>query len=142
VLKMAIRGRRPAGQGVSNNRHAPVHQWTDVSAEPFTGGPKLTPRRANGQSWSAAMRQRWAAWSAMPHCVLWTPSDWEFALDTLEIAARFYDKGGASWCTELRYRERVMGTTHDARMGMRIRYVAPSAAAPRPVAQLDDYRNL
>lgn len=45
----------------------------------------------------------------MPHCALWTPSDWEFALDTLEIATRSHDNGGASWCTELRYREPVMG---------------------------------
>lgn len=139
---MAIRGRRPAGQGISHNRHTPAHRWTDVEATPFTGAPKLPLRRANGHAWTAAMRQRWQAWSTMPHCRLWGPSDWEFALDTLEIAARFYDGGAASWSAELRYRERVLGTTLDARAGMRIRYVEPNTSAPASVTQLDTFRNL
>jgi hypothetical protein len=46
------------------------------------------------------------------------------------------------WYTELRNREKVMGTTHDYRRALRIRYVAPSARAPAPVTQLDDFRNL
>jgi hypothetical protein len=141
---MAIRGRRPTGQGVSNNRHAPVHRWLNMEDVAFTGGPKLAPRRANGKGWSAAMRQRWVAWSSMPHCRLWGPSDWQFALDTLEVAARFSDLEVVSWSTELRSRERVMGTTHDARQGMRIRYVTPEVAvgASAAVSVLDDYRDL
>lgn len=80
----------------------------------------------------------------MPHCALWTTSDWESALDTLEIAARFHDNGGASWCTELRYRERAMGTAHDARQGMRIRYVEPLVAdgPSAGVTVIGQYRNL
>jgi hypothetical protein len=139
---MAIRGRRPVGQGVSNNRHAPAHRWTDVEATAFTAAPELPSCRVNGQPWSAAIRQRWGAWSAMPHCRLWGPSDWEFALDTLEVAARFYDTGSTSWSTELRYRERVLGTTHDARTGMRIRYVESVTNTPPTVVDIDQYRNL
>ncbi|WP_273733360.1 hypothetical protein [Mycolicibacterium septicum] len=128
---------------MSNNRHAPVHHWTDVEATPFTEAPPLPLQRANGQPWSASMRQRWAAWSTMPHCRLWGPSDWEFAYDTLEIAARFYDSGAASWSAELRYRERVLGTTLDARAGMRIRYVDPGLVTPpSTLARMDDYRGL
>jgi hypothetical protein len=80
----------------------------------------------------------------MPHCRLWGPSDWEFALDTLEIAARFHERLTTSWSTELRYREKVMGTTHDARQGMHIRYVEIETARPMQsdVTQLDDYRGL
>jgi hypothetical protein len=32
-----------------------------------------------------------AAWSTMSHCR--RPSDWSFALDTLEVAAQFYYGG-------------------------------------------------
>lgn len=78
----------------------------------------------------------------MPHCRLWGPSDWEFALDTLEIAARFYDTSAPSYRIELRYRERVMGTTFDARQGMRIRYITPATVTPSDVASIDEYRNL
>ena len=139
---MPIRGRKPAGQGVSNNRHTPVHRWTEVDSTPFTGAPSLPRRRAGGDPWTPALRQRWVAWSTMPHCRLWQASDWEFALDTLEIAARFYATSAATWSTELRYREKVMGTTHDSRTGMRIRYVEPAAPPHSPVANIDDYRNL
>ena len=55
------------------------------------------------------------------------------------IAARLYDGGAAPWSTELRYRERVMGTTHDARQGMRIRYVDAAAATPSVVVSIDEY---
>jgi hypothetical protein len=41
----------------------------------------------------------------MPHAVLWQPSDWSFAPDTIEIAARFYEGGKATYASELRYRE-------------------------------------
>lgn len=139
---MAISGRRPSGRGMSNNRHAPTHQWTDVEDTPFSAAPRLAPRRTNGQSWSAALRQRWAAWSSMPHCRLWRPSDWEFARDSLEICARFHDSGAAAWSTELRYREKVMGTTHDARQGMRIRYVTPLLDVTSAPAQLQNYEDL
>ena len=140
---MSIRGRKPAEQGVSRNRHAPKHQWTDVEDIPFTGAPKLPSRRSNGKSWSSTLMQLWAAWSSMPHCRLWSPADWQFAITTLEVAARFEDNGTAAWGAELRYRERVLGTTYDARLGMRIRYVEP--AAPEPVSAIRDiseFRNL
>jgi hypothetical protein len=140
---MSVKGRRPTSNGVSNSRHVPIHGWTNVDPTPFTDGPELPPRRANGRRWSTAMRDRWAAWSSMPHCRLWGPSDWEFALDSLEIAARFYDTVTATWSSELRYRERVMGTTHDARQGMRIRYVRPGEPQGlSKVTPIDDYRHL
>jgi hypothetical protein len=139
---MAISGRRPSGRGVSINRHNAVHAWVDVYDAPFAEGPKLPPRRANGQRWSAAMSDRWMAWSTMPHCYLWEPSDWQFALDTLEVAARFADSSAVSWSTELRYRERVMGTTHDARQGLRIRYVEPAESSSAAVLSIDQYRDL
>ena len=44
--------------------------------------------------------------------------------------------------TELRYRERVMGTTWDARRSMRVRYVEPVAVKRSAVMHLDAYRNL
>ena len=79
----------------------------------------------------------------MPHARLWQPSDWRFALDTIEIASRAFDDGAkVSRLTELRYREKVLGTTWAARQDMRIHYTAPASAVPAPVARLDDYRDL
>ena len=46
--------------------------------------------------------------------------------------------------TELRYREKAMGTTWSARQDMRIRYTAPADADVQPasVTRLDLYRDL
>jgi hypothetical protein len=57
----------------------------------------------------------------MPHARLWQASDWQFARDTLEVAARFYDGGPVGLAAELRACEKVMATTLDARQGLRIR---------------------
>lgn len=120
-----------------------AHGWIAVEKTLFEGGPDLPPRRANGELWPDLIRETWDAWSSMPHAKLWMPSDWSFATATIEIAARFRDGGGTGLATELRDRERVLGTTLDFRRGLRIRYVEPGASAtPADVARLEDYRDL
>jgi hypothetical protein len=50
---------------------------------------------------------------------------WEFALDTIELVARAAeDDAPVSLISEIRLRERTLGTTWDARLSQRIRYVA------------------
>lgn len=80
----------------------------------------------------------------MPHCVVWSPSDWQFAIDTALVAAEFHD-GKVAAATELRNRERVLGTTADFRRDIRVRYIDPDAAERPEVAgvtSLDEYRDL
>jgi hypothetical protein len=80
----------------------------------------------------------------MPHCVLWSGSEWDFAFDSLEVAAQFHE-GDARLATELRNRERVLGTTVDYRRDLRIRYVPAPEAQPEQAAgvmNLADYRDL
>jgi hypothetical protein len=141
---MAPSGRKqkPAGQAVT--RHPRAYGWLEVPDVPFTGGPKLPRRRCDGTAWPKGSAERWAAWSSMPHCRLWQPSDWRFALDTMEIASRAFEDGAKiGYSTEARYRERILGVTHDARQGMRIRYVTPAdQPAPAGVTSLDLYRDL
>ncbi|HVM13619.1 MAG TPA: hypothetical protein VM287_04735 [Egibacteraceae bacterium] len=77
----------------------------------------------------------------MPHCRLWRDSDWQFALDTALIAAEFH-MGDTRTATELRNREKVLGTTVDFRRDLRIRYVEPDEGPTAEVTRLDDYRDL
>ena len=58
----------------------------------------------------------------MPHCVLWSPSDWAFTLDTALVHAQAVT-GVISAMAELRQREKIIGTTVDARRDLRIRYI-------------------
>jgi hypothetical protein len=76
----------------------------------------------------------------MPHCILWDEADWQFALDTASVAAAFHG-GDMKQAVELRQREKVMGTTLDARRDLRIRYVEAVQEEERPaIAAIEDYR--
>ena len=109
---------------------------------PFSG-PKLPPCRRDGSPWPNGIAAKWRASASMPHARLWREADWEYARDTVELAAAaFADGAKVSLWTELRYREKVMGVTWSARRDLRIRYVEPSNSPPATVSTLDENRNL
>lgn len=78
-------------------------------------------------TWPAATKRWWRALSRLPHCALWTDADWQFAADTALLVAS-YHAGDLRLANEIRTRERIMGTTADARRDLRIRYVPPAPA--------------
>jgi hypothetical protein len=142
---MPVAGAKPKPQGQAITRTPQVHEWIEVANVPFKRGRKLPQRRANGRLWPSQARRMWEAWASMPHAKLWSPSDWEFALVTIELAALVYE-GEPKYATELRNRERILGTTMDFRRDLRIRYVEPKKAdvaaggCSAGVANLADYR--
>ena len=140
---LTIAGRKPKPQGQARHRVKPVHDWTEVENVAFVGGPKLPRLRTNGRPWMKRTKDKWLAWSTMPHCVLWGPAEWDFALDAIELAAQFHE-GVSRAATELRSREKVIGTTIDSRRDLRIRYVEPKVVEPagENVTSLSDYRDL
>ncbi len=139
---MPITGRKPKPDGQKRNRHQPAHGWLEVEDVPFVG-PKLPTRQPGGRAWPPRTKQWWAAISSMPHCVLWAASDWEYALDTAQLAAHFH-AGDIRLAGELRNREKQLGNTMDSRQGLRIRYVSPIppevADASGEVANMAEYR--
>lgn len=120
---MPAAGRKPKPDGQKRNRVKPVHDWVEVIDVPFEGRRLSFRARKRTAEW-------WAGVSTMPHCVLWSESDWQFALDTALLHAEF-DRGEVKLAAELRMREKVMGTTMDARRDLRIRYVSPTDAGPQ-----------
>ena len=130
---------KPPGQAV--NRH-PRLEFIEVPNIPAPGRPM--PRRRGDKRWPAGCREAWKIWSTMPHVILWEPADWLFAEASLHILARAIEvTSDVKWFSELRYRERIMGCTHDSRRDLRIRYVDPPEQEAGPeVTKLDDYRNL
>lgn len=142
---MPVTGRKAKPEGQAVNRHKPTHDWTEVVNAPFEGGPKLPKMQPNGASWPAWTKRWWGVVSTMPHCTLWTDSDWEFAFDTAALKAAFHTTSTNALATEIRNREKVLGTTTDYRRDLRIRYVEPPVERPddaAKVTQLDDYRDL
>ncbi len=133
-----VSGRKPKEEGEKRNRVKPVHDWIVVTDEQFEGPVpvKLPSRRVLSSPegpYEVAVhpmtRQWWRTVSRMPHAVLWTPADWQFALATALVADDFHH-GRTTAAVELRQREKVLGTTVDARRDLRIRYVAPAEDEP------------
>lgn len=141
---MPVAGRKPKPDGQAVNRSKPTHDWTEVPDVAFARGPKLPSRMPNSMPWPAATRAWWKTICAMPHCTLWSESDWQFALDTAFVAGIFHMQGDKGYATEMRNREKVLGTTADYRRDLRIRYVEPKPVNEQQadVVTLDDYRNL
>jgi hypothetical protein len=138
---MPVRGAKPKPPGQAVTRHKAL-DWAEVPNIPHDG-PPLRPYRRNGKPWPEGAKRKWEAWRTMPHAALWTPADWEFAFDSIEIAANFMGEGhDPRMAAELRSREKVMGTTVDFRRDIRVRYVDPPTGTPAQVARLDDYRDL
>lgn len=141
---MPVTGRKPKPEGQAVTRHRPTTDWTEVVNVPFTEAPKLPRSQPDGRPWPAWTKRWWATVSRMPHCALWGEPDWQFAFDTAVLVAKFHSEGTTGLATEIRNREKVLGTTVDFRRDLRIRYVdpQPEAETPAGVTQLDDYRDL
>ena len=138
---MPVTGRKPKPDEQKRNRHKPTYDWVEVLDEPFSGGPKLPAKRTDGRAWPARTKRWWAAISAMPHCVTWTETDWEYAIDTAYVHAEFAT-GDMRQAAELRNREKLLGNTFDSRRDLRIRYVTLTEEREEAagVSSLDDYR--
>jgi hypothetical protein len=140
---MSVTGRKPKPEGQAVNRNKPTHDWVEVEDVPFAGGPKLPRLRVNGRTWAKRTKDKWEAWRSMPHCNLWGPAEWDFALDSIELAALVHD-GETRHATELRNREKVLGTTLDFRRDLRIRYIEPKqndGGGEAGVTNIADYRD-
>lgn len=117
---MAMAGAKPKPDGQKVTRVEPVHDWTEVENVPYAG-PRPDLQLTGGTA------KWWDALSTMPHCILWTPSQWMFAVDTAWLHMAF-EGGATNLAGEIRIREKTLGTTLDALRDLRIRYVSPPEA--------------
>ena len=140
---MPVTGTKPKPEGQAVHRNKPAFEWTEVPDVPFTDGPRLPFRTPNGDRWPDWTRKWWTAISRLPQCALWNEGDWQYAMDTAVVAATFHSTTSMAAAAELRNREKILGTTMDARRDLRIRYV-PAVAPPTTegVTLLDNYRDL
>lgn len=151
---MPLSGAKPKPGAVT--RHPLTHDWVEVEDVPFEGGPDLPESMAASVSldksgpamrlaWHPRTRDKWDTWRTMPHCKLWGLAEWDFALDAIEIAGLFHYTGEQKYATELRNREKVLGTTLDYRRSLRIRYTEPKTnegGHTAGVTNIADYLNV
>lgn len=122
---MAHRG--PA-QSARRLGHSPNADWTDVPNRPFEGTSPDLPKLAARQKYHVLVTTWWEMVRSMPHCVRWTPTDWQYAVETALLKHFFWTDAAngevkTTAATEIRRREDNMGTTEEARRKLRIRYV-------------------
>ncbi len=142
---MAHRGSAPKA-----NKHGrtPNADWTEVVETPYTGPSPDLPKLPRRKKWHPMVEQWWEQVREMPHCVLWRPSDWTFALETAYQKQAHWElcEEGEQTTTaavEIRRREDQMGTTIEALRKLRIRYVpvddeADWGDAPEPEIQVTE----
>ncbi len=123
---MAHRG--PASKAIKHGR-TPSADWTEVPDVAYTGPSPALPKLSNRRRWSELVVLWWDMVREMPHCALWTPTDWHFAVETALMKQELWAEVNAgeglrsTLATEVRRREDQMGTTAEARRKLRIRYV-------------------
>jgi hypothetical protein len=142
-------GRKPSDRPTVT-RHKPTIEWTDVQNVKYTGEKPALPEtrevinKAGDVSvypMPEATKDWWESTTSMPHCVLWSDSDWAFCSDTALVHAQAVT-GVISAMSELRQREKILGCTYDSRRDLRIRYVdvITEPATLAPVDSLDERR--
>ncbi len=123
---MAHRG--PASKAIKHGR-TPTADWVDVPDVPYAGTSPDLPKLPRRQKWHLLVTSWWEMVRVMPHCVLWTPTDWHFAVETALMKQELWAEVDAgegirsTLATEVRRREDQMGTTAEARRKLRIRYI-------------------
>lgn len=122
---MAHRGSAPK---TAKHGRTPNADWTDVADVAFGGPSPDLPKLAGRKRWTDLVVQWWEQVRCMPHCVLWTATDWQFALETALMKDQFWrdyalGEMRSTSATEIRRREAMLGTTAEARRQLRIRYV-------------------
>lgn len=122
---MAHRG---PGQLARRLGHSANADWTEVANRPFEGPTPDLPKLPNRAKYHPMVTTWWDMVRVMPHCVSWSPTDWQFAVETAVLKHYFWVDASmgevkTTAATELRRREDNMGTTEEARRKLRVRYV-------------------
>ncbi len=119
--------------------HSATADWTEVVDEPFLEGAKRElPKLPSRRRWNDHVVRWWENVRIMPHCALWTETDWMFAIETAIEKHEYYaadpDERKTTQATEIRRREDMLGVSLEARRKLRIRYVDPERARRQQTA--------
>lgn len=108
--------------------HSANAEWTEVVNRPYEGATPDLPKLPNRAKYHPLVSTWWDMARVMPHCVTWSPTDWQYAVETALLKHYFWTDASlgevkTTAATEIRRREDNMGTTEEARRKLRIRYV-------------------
>jgi hypothetical protein len=83
----------------------------------------------DGEQWHPRTQAWWETWRQSPQAQTFTPTDWDFLIDTALMHHTMWLKARWEFASELRLRAAKFGATPEDRMRLRMQ-VAPSPAEP------------
>jgi hypothetical protein len=89
--------------------------------------------------WPAQTRTWWETWRASAQAVKFTPTDWDFLLDTALLHAELW-RGNGAVAAELRLRVAKFGATPEDRARLHIQVESDAAQAPTAPASSSSAR--
>src|SRR5262247_1676695 len=111
-------GRGPVPKDPEQRRRRNVDPipTTVVSADGHLHGPDLPPPSSD---WPDATKRWWWTWRRSAQAAVFTPTDWEFLLDTALLHARLWS-GETGVAAEVRLRVAKFGATPEDRARLRL----------------------
>jgi hypothetical protein len=98
-----------------------------------------------GEEWHPRTRAWWNTWRKSAQAQTFTPTDWDFLLDTALMHHTMWSQRRWEFAAELRLRAGKMGATPEDRMRLRMQIETPGeelAAEPEPRTSRSRYANL
>ena len=129
---MAGRGPAPKPADQRRRRNA-TPEVVKVAADDELRGPDLP----DAYDWPAATRTWWATWRASAQAQTFTPTDWDFLLDTALLHAELW-RGNGSVAAELRLRVAKFGATPEDRARLHLSVDADAAKTATQKAPATD----
>lgn len=117
---MAGRGPTPKNPATRRRSAPKTEPMTEVAGDGRLRGPALTPSMLGGEPWHPRTLAWWATWRKSPQAKTFTPTDWDFLIDTALMHHTMWSKGRWEFAAELRLRAAKFGATPEDRMRLKI----------------------
>lgn len=127
---MGGRGPAPKDPEKRRRRNLDTIPGTEIAPDDQVRGPELP----YDMDWPVPTRRWWDTWRKSPQAQTFTPTDWDFLLDTAMLHAMLWS-GNAKAASELRLRVAKFGATPEDRARLRMRVTAPDDGEPEPSSQ-------
>ncbi|MFD7646336.1 hypothetical protein ACFV5M_01540 [Streptomyces albidoflavus] len=136
---MAGRGPAPKDPSKRRRRNA-VEPETVITPDDELRGPEL-PEGVLGVNtktgelveWHPRTLAWWQTWRESPQAQTFTPTDWEFLIDTALMHHSMWDKGQWTLAAEVRLRAAKFGATPEDRARLKLKVDDPTARPSTPV---------
>ena len=134
---MGGHGPAPKDPAKRRRRNADPKSTDTLISDGRTRGPALPDGvLPDGEDWHSRTRAWWTTWRKSAQAQAFTPTDWDFLLDTALMHHTMWSKQRWEFAAELRLRAGKLGATPEDRMRLRIQ-IDPQARAQVPRAAGD-----